>query len=250
MFDNRKYDSILKNVNVDEIGYMMIKEQKQERLPVHYAIVLDKEQIAREKRIYCVIKRTQDIVLSLLALTILFVPMIILAVIICIDSPGASPLFCQRRVGLNGKEFTMLKFRTMIPHAEEKREVLLLQNDMNGPVFKIKNDPRITRVGRIIRKIGVDELPQLWNILVGQMSIVGPRPALPREVAKYDQFEQQRLFVKPGLTCYWQVQPQRNDLSFEQWVNLDIRYILDRGYITDWKIIFRTIGAVIRADGA
>ena len=219
-------------------------------MSVHCFLALDKEEIAHERRMYCMIKRAQDVALSLLALAILIVPMMILAVIICIDSPGASPLFCQRRVGLNEKEFTMLKFRTMIPHAEQKLEVLLSQNEMNGPVFKMKNDPRVTRVGRFIRRIDADELPQLWNVLVGQMSIVGPRPALPREVAQYNWYEMQRLFVKPGLTCYWQVQPRRYELPFEQWVNLDIQYILDRGFATDWKIIFRTIGSVFHGEGA
>ena len=228
---------------------MIAKEREPEQIPVYRTPVLDKKQIAHEKRIYSVIKRAQDIALSLLALTVLFVPMMILAIVICLDSPGASAFFCQQRVGLNGKQFKMWKFRTMIPHAEQKLEELSPLNEMTGPVFKIKNDPRITRVGRIIRKISVDELPQLWNVMVGQMSIVGPRPALPNEVAQYDWYEKQRLYVKPGLTCYWQVQPKRNDLSFEQWVDLDIRYILDRGFATDWKIIFMTIAAVLHGEG-
>lgn len=228
---------------------MMANERKQERIPAHRAPILDKERIAREKRTYLTLKRAQDIVLSLLALVVLFVPMMILAAIICLDNPGDSAFFGQRRVGLNGKEFKMWKFRTMIPHAEQKLEELRPFNEMTGPVFKIKNDPRITRVGRIIRKISVDELPQLWNVLIGQMSIVGPRPALPKEVAQYDWYEKQRLYVKPGLTCYWQVQPQRNDLPFEEWVDLDIRYIQERSFATDWKIIFMTIAAVLHGEG-
>lgn len=228
---------------------MIAKERETEQIPVYRTPALDKKQIAHEKRIYSAIKRAQDIALSLLALAVLFVPMMILAIVICLDSPGASAFFCQQRVGLNGKQFKMWKFRTMIPYAEQKQEELNALNEMMGPVFKIKDDPRITRVGRIIRKISVDELPQLWNVMVGQMSIVGPRPALPNEVAQYDWYEKQRLYVKPGLTCYWQVQPKRNDLSFEQWVDLDIRYILDRGFATDWKIIFMTFAAVLHGEG-
>ena len=113
----------------------------------------------------------------------------------------------------------------------------------------MKEDPRITRVGKFIRKTSLDELPQLWNILKGDMTIVGPRPALPREVEQYDEYLKQRLYVTPGLTCYWQIQPHRNDLTFEEWMELDIQYIQDRSFLTDWKIIFRTVGAVIGMDG-
>src|SRR5699024_4258840 len=115
------------------------------------------------------------------------------------------------------------KFRTMIPNAESRLSELLAQNEMDGPVFKIKNDPRITRVGRILRKTSIDELPQLINILKGDMSIVGPRPALPREVEQYGDYERQRLYITPGLTCFWQIQPNRNDLSFSEWMELDIK---------------------------
>lgn len=141
------------------------------------------------------------------------------------------------------------KFRTMIPNAESRLSELLAQNEMDGPVFKIKNDPRITRVGRILRKTSIDELPQLINILKGDMSIVGPRPALPREVEQYGDYERQRLYITPGLTCFWQIQPNRNDLSFSEWMELDIKYVRERSFITDWKIIFRTIGAVLGMNG-
>ena len=139
--------------------------------------------------------------------------------------------------------------RTMIPNAESRLSELLAQNEMDGPVFKIKNDPRITRVGRILRKTSIDELPQLINILKGDMSIVGPRPALPREVEQYGDYERQRLYITPGLTCFWQIQPNRNDLSFSEWMELDIKYVRERSFITDWKIIFRTIGAVLGMNG-
>ena len=123
------------------------------------------------------------------------------------------------------------------------------QNEMDGPVFKIKKDPRITRIGHFIRKTSIDELPQLFNILKGEMSIVGPSPSLPREVEKYTPYQMQRLLVTPGLTCYWQIQPQRNSLSFEEWVALDIQYIQDQNNWLDWKIIFKTVGAVLTCQG-
>ena len=137
----------------------------------------------------------------------------------------------------------------MIPNAEAKLAELLEQNEMEGPAFKIKDDPRITRVGKFIRKTSLDELPQLWNILKGDMSIVGPRPPLPREVAEYGEYEMQRLLVTPGLTCYWQVQPHRNELTFDEWVELDVRYIQESNFLTDWKIIFMTFGAVLGMNG-
>ena len=137
----------------------------------------------------------------------------------------------------------------MIPNAEAKLEALLDQNEMEGPAFKIANDPRITKVGRLIRKTSIDELPQLWNILKGDMSIVGPRPPLPREVAQYDDYQMQRLYITPGLTCFWQIQPHRNDLSFDEWMELDLQYIQQRSFRTDWKIILRTFGAVLGLNG-
>ena len=137
----------------------------------------------------------------------------------------------------------------MKPNAEAELSNLLDQNEMDGPVFKIKRDPRITRVGRFIRATSIDELPQLWNVLRGEMSIVGPRPGLPREVEQYDEYARQRLLITPGLTCYWQIQPRRNKLSFEEWMELDMKYIQERSFITDWKIIFKTIGSVFGMNG-
>ncbi len=200
-------------------------------------------------RTYLILKRAQDIFFSLLALIVLCIPMLIVALIIYIDSPGASPFFAQSRVGKDGKIFRFWKFRSMIPNAESKLDDLMHKNEMDGPVFKIKDDPRITRVGKFIRKTSIDELPQLWNILKGDMSIVGPRPALPREVEQYGEYEKQRLYITPGLTCYWQTQKNRNDISFEQWLELDIKYIKERSFLVDWKIIFATFGIVLRGNG-
>jgi len=120
---------------------------------------------------------------------------------------------------------------------------------MNGPVFKIKNDPRITRFGRFIRKTSIDELPQLVNVLRGDMSIVGPRPSLPREAEQYDAYAKQRLYITPGLTCYWQIQPSRNEMSFDEWLELDLKYIRERSFSVDWKIILKTIPAMLDMNG-
>ncbi len=203
----------------------------------------------KKKPVYSFFKRLLDIVCSLVGLIILFIPFLILALLIQIDSPGAPPIFVQKRVGKNGREFNFYKFRSMIPAADNMLEKLLERNEMEGPVFKIRHDPRITRVGRFIRKCSIDELPQLWNVLKGDMSLVGPRPPLPREVAQYNEYQRQRLAVTPGLTCYWQVQPRRNDMPFEQWLALDIQYIEERSFWTDIKILFMTFGAVFGMEG-
>lgn len=210
---------------------------------------IDRDKLLMEDRTYWYVRRAQDIILSLLALIVLCIPMLIVALVIWIDSPGASPFFTQKRVGRDGKIFDFIKFRSMVPKADQMLDSLLDKNEMDGPVFKIKKDPRITRVGKFIRKTSIDELPQLFNILAGDMSIVGPRPAIPREVKQYSDYEKQRLYVTPGLTCYWQTQPRRNDLSFEEWLELDLKYIQERSFWTDWKIIFKTFGAVLGMNG-
>lgn len=210
---------------------------------------IDREATLDKDRKYWMLRRAQDIVLSLMALIVLGIPMLIVALVIWIDSPGASPIFAQTRVGRDGKTFKFLKFRSMIPNAEAKLNELLAKNEMDGPVFKIKDDPRITRVGKFIRKTSIDELPQLINILRGDMSIVGPRPALPREVVQYNDYARQRLFVTPGLTCLWQIQPHRNDLTFSEWLELDLKYIQDRSFAGDWKIILKTFAAVLGMNG-
>ena len=224
-------------------------DRKERHQPINKPPVLNREQVLQSKKGYWSLRRAQDIFFSLLALLFLAFPMLVVALIIVIDSPGASPIFKQKRVGRDGKEFWFYKFRSMIPNAEAKLDEVLKDNEMDGPVFKMKDDPRITKFGKFIRKFSIDELPQLFNILKGDMSIVGPRPALPREVAQYGEYENQRLYVTPGLTCYWQTQPNRNDLSFEEWLELDIKYIQERSFLTDWKIIFGTVGAVFKGTG-
>ncbi len=224
---------------------VLLKERSQQAERTY----LNKEEVLRKAKRYWFIRRTQDILLSGLALLVLWPVIAVFALIIWIDSPGASPIFVQDRVGRNGKVFRFYKLRSMIPNAEAKLDALLDQNEMEGPVFKIANDPRITKVGRLIRKTSIDELPQLWNILKGDMSIVGPRPPLPREVAQYDDYQMQRLYITPGLTCIWQIQPHRNDMSFDEWMELDLQYIQKRSFLTDWKIILRTFGAVLGLNG-
>ncbi len=210
---------------------------------------LEQEKVVRSRKGYWICKRAQDIFFTSIALLILWPIMLIVALVIYIDDPQGSPIFAQNRVGRNGKIFKFYKFRSMYVNAEERLGELMDQNEMDGPVFKIKNDPRITRVGKFIRKTSIDELPQLWNILKGDMTIVGPRPALPREVEQYGEYEEQRLMVTPGLTCYWQTQPRRNDLSFQEWMELDIKYIQERSFLLDWKLIFRTVAVMFKGEG-
>ena len=230
-------------------GLPLFKEIQKMNATQTKPILLDRESVYKGKERYCFFRRVQDVVLSILALAVLWPFLLLVALMILLDSPGASPIFAQTRIGRDGHSFTFYKFRSMIPHAEDQLQELLAQNEMEGPVFKIRDDPRITRVGRFIRKSSIDELPQLWNVLRGDMSIVGPRPGLPREVKQYDDVAKQRLLITPGLTCYWQIQPNRNEMSFEEWVKLDLKYIQERSFLTDWKIIFKTIGAVLGMNG-
>ena len=212
-------------------------------------ISIDREKTLRSHRRYWVLRRAQDIVFSLLALILLAPMALLISLAIVLDSPGDGAIFRQRRVGRDGKLFWLYKFRTMCPDAEEQLNELLSQNQMDGPVFKIKGDPRITRVGRFLRKTSLDELPQLLNVLLGDMSIVGPRPALPREVELYSDYQRQRLYVTPGLSCYWQIAPHRNEMSFDEWVALDMKYIQERSFWVDWKIIFLTVRAMLMKYG-
>lgn len=203
----------------------------------------------KSNQAYLSIKRFQDIVLSTLALIVLSPLLLLVSILIVLDDPHGGPIFAQERVGKNGQIFKMYKFRTMCVNAEEQLEALKQDNEMDRIVFKIKNDPRITRFGSFLRRMSLDELPQLINILKGDMSIVGPRPALPQEVAQYTQYERQRLNAAPGLTCYWQVQPNRYKLSMDEWVALDLRYIRERNWWLDWWIIWKTVGTVLRGEG-
>ena len=201
------------------------------------------------KRIYLGVKRLQDILLSALALVVLSPALALIALAVVIDDPHGGPVFIQKRCGRGGREFRLYKFRTMYVGAEKRLRELLPYNEMAGPAFKMRNDPRITRLGHLLRATGLDELPQLVNVLKGDMSIVGPRPPLPREAARYTPYQRQRLDIKPGLTCFWQVHPARNSLNFDSWVALDLRYIKEQCWSLDWKLIFLTVRAVVRREG-
>ena len=193
-------------------------------------------------------KRLIDVVVSLLLLA-LSLPGILLAVLaIKLTSPG-SVLFKQQRIGLNGRTFTLYKFRTMIADAHERLSEVSHLNEMSGPVFKAKYDPRITSVGRILRRLSLDELPQLWNVLKGDMSLVGPRPPIPEEVRLYHRWQRRRLSMKPGLTCLWQVNG-RNNVDFDRWMQMDLQYIDNWSPSLDFKIMLRTIPAVLLGRGA
>jgi exopolysaccharide biosynthesis polyprenyl glycosylphosphotransferase len=194
------------------------------------------------------LKRLMDLVAASIGLLASAPVMAVIAVMIKLDSSGPV-LFRQVRLGLNGRRFVLLKFRSMVHHAEWQREALEGQNEMSGPVFKMSKDPRVTRVGALLRRTSFDELPQLWNVLRGDMSLVGPRPPLPTEVARYERWQRRRLSMKPGLTCLWQANG-RNQINFEEWMRLDMEYIDTWSLTKDLKIILRTIPAVLFTRGA
>lgn len=199
--------------------------------------VLFTEQIGA-RRGYCFFKRIMDVMCSLIGLIALIPVFVIVMIAIKLESKGPV-VFVQKRVGKDGKTFGIYKFRSMVVNAEELKSKLCDKNEMSGPMFKMKEDPRITRVGKFIRKTSIDELPQLINILKGEMSLVGPRPSLPNEVIDFEDWMMQRLNVKPGLTCYWQVSG-RNDIGFREWMKLDIKYVEERSMLVDIKLIFKT----------
>lgn len=192
-------------------------------------------------------KKLMDITVALLAVFILSPLFLIVAVFIKLSSRGPV-FFVQRRVGLNGRKFTLYKFRTMHKDAHRMRTELEKDNESDGPVFKIKKDPRVTRLGRFLRKYSIDELPQLFNVLKGNMSLVGPRPPLPREVAQYELWQRRRLSMRPGLTCLWQVNG-RNNIAFSKWMEMDLEYIDTWSLSSDLRILIKTIPVVLMGDG-
>lgn len=194
-------------------------------------------------------KRIFDVSVTVIILIFLIIPILITALVVFIDDPKGSPFYKQVRIGRHGKPFNMYKFRSMYVDAEKRKKDLMDSNEMDGPVFKMKNDPRITRVGRFIRKYSIDEIPQLFNVLVGNMSIVGPRPALSEEVEKYSDYNKLRLVVTPGITCTWQIMPDKNDIPYEKWLEMDLEYIETRTTLKDIKIILKTPFAMLRANG-
>ncbi len=196
-----------------------------------------------------IIKRAVDILVSAAALLFILPLYLAVAVLIKMTSPGPVH-FVQERCGLNGRKFKLYKFRTMCIDAEERLKSLMAYNEMQGPAFKMKDDPRVTPLGKFLRKFSIDELPQLWNVFFGDMSLVGPRPPLPKEVAQYDLWQQRRLSIRPGITCSWQAGGRNKISSFDQWVRMDLDYIDNWSLLLDLKILFKTIPAVLSANGA
>ncbi|HVT60166.1 MAG TPA: sugar transferase [Thermoanaerobaculia bacterium] len=193
-------------------------------------------------------KRLLDVALSSLVL-LLALPVVAAIALLIKATSGGSVLFRQTRCGLNGRIFTLYKFRTMVEDAEELRRELMHLNEMNGPVFKLKSDPRVTGFGRFLRRFSLDELPQFWNVLRGDMSLVGPRPPIPEEVARYQRWQRRRLAMKPGMTCLWQISG-RNQIDFDRWIQLDLEYIDSWSPMLDVKILLKTIPAVLSGKGA
>ena len=202
-----------------------------------------------DKPVYEFCKRVFDIVMSTLALVILS-PLFLVVAILIKREDGGNVIYASTRLTKNCKEFQMYKFRSMCIDADKHLDELMDQNEMNGPVFKIANDPRITKIGNFIRKTSIDELPQLINILKGDMTIIGPRPPLPWEVAQYTPYQLHRLDVKTGLACYHEVMGRSDNPDFDEWVEQDLRYIRERSMWTDIKIIFMTVKVVLTGKGA
>jgi len=213
-------------------------------IAIDYSDILGKESI-----FYSVTKRLIDIVGSLCGIILLSPLFLIVAILIKLEDPKGKVFFAQERNGRYPKTFKMYKFRSMVHNAEDLLKDLMDRNEQTGPVFKINDDPRITKVGKFIRKTSIDELPQLFNVLKGDMSLVGPRPPIPHEVDQYNSYQMQRLAVKPGLTCIWQVSG-RNNIGFDEWVEMDIEYIKTRNLWLDIKLIFKTVGVLFGDDNA
>ena len=195
-------------------------------------------------------KRAFDVVFSLLVFVVFCWLFATIALLIKLDDPKGPVFFRQERVGKNGRTFYIYKFRSMCVDAEEKLAELKVLNEKTGPVFKMRDDPRVTHVGKWLRKLSLDELPQFVNVLLGDMSVVGPRPALPVEAATYDAYQAQRLLVKPGLTCYWQAHRNRDAVTFDEWVDLDLLYIEKCSVWNDLKLVVQTVGVVLTAQGS
>lgn len=212
-------------------------------------LIAKRNELVNDHIIYLILKRLMDILGASLGLLIASPIMIIVAILIKLEDPKGPIFFSQVRNGAYPTTFKMYKFRSMYIDAEERLQELMHLNEQSGPAFKIKDDPRITKVGKFIRKMSLDELPQLFNVLKGDMSLVGPRPAIPREVEQYTAYQKQRLFVKPGLTCIWQVSG-RNNIGFDEWVELDIEYIKTRNLWIDIKLILLTIPAMLGDENA
>ncbi|MDT2988009.1 sugar transferase [Enterococcus casseliflavus] len=226
---------------MDEVGASNLEDKNNK-------IYLDRQKV-EAKVVYHFIKRAIDICGSSLGLIVLSPLFLIVGYMIKKEDSGGPIFFSQDRVGKNGEVFKMYKFRSMCVDAEEKLALLLEHNEVDGAMFKMKDDPRVTKIGKFIRKTSIDELPQLWNVLKGEMSLVGPRPPVIREVHEYSEYDKQRLYVKPGCTGLWQVSG-RNHVGFEQMVQMDLEYIKSQNLLFDIEIIFKTVLVIVRPNGA
>ncbi len=222
----------------------LLRNMHVEHFENEYVVTLFREQML----VQLLFKRLLDTAISLAAIIVLLPVMLLVAALIKLTSPGPV-LFVQRRVGMNQRQFKLYKFRSMVANAEQRKSELMHLNEQDGPAFKIENDPRITPIGRFIRKTSIDELPQLFNVLSGEMSLVGPRPPLPEEVSKYEWLFRKRLSVKPGITCIWQISG-RNNVSFDRWMQMDHEYIENWSLLLDLKILLKTVPAVLTSRGA
>jgi lipopolysaccharide/colanic/teichoic acid biosynthesis glycosyltransferase len=199
--------------------------------------------------LYLLLKRLIDIIFSIAGIVFLSPLFLFVAITIKIEDPKGNVIFSQKRIGKDGKEFNMYKFRSMVTNAEELLDSLMHRNETTGPMFKMKEDPRITKIGKFIRKTSIDELPQLWNVIKGDMSLVGPRPPLPKEVKDYTSYDKQRLLVVPGCTGLWQTSG-RSNLGFEEMIALDLEYISKRSFWYDIYLILKTIGVLFGSKNA
>ncbi|MFO7671897.1 MAG: sugar transferase [Bacteroidales bacterium] len=234
---NIKRDSVGSALNRFKIHQEILNKSRDPSIAVH-----------NSTRYTRIIKAKGDVFLSLAGIILLLPIFVIIGIIIKAGTKGPV-LFRQERIGLKGRKFKMYKFRTMVSNAEFLLDDLKAYNEATGPVFKIKYDPRITKVGRFLRKTGLDELPQLINVVKGEMSLIGPRPPLEAEVNQYEPWQLRRLSVIPGITCTWQILPKRHDVLFEQWVAMDLQYIDNWSLLSDIGLFFKTIRAFFRAGG-
>lgn len=216
---------------------------------VDWDAVLPERAWTRRWRVEQRVKRVLDIVLSAVGLILLIPVYAVVAVVVALSSPG--PIFYEwRAVGWRGRPFIAYKFRTMVQNADELKPLLMDRNEMVGPVFKIRDDPRITRPGRFLRKYSLDELPQLWAVLKGDMSLVGPRPPVPDEFLGFEPWQRGKLAIKPGITCLWQVNGRNEVNDFREWARMDLAYIRNWSLALDLRILLKTIPAVLRGHGA
>ena len=223
---------------------------KSDGKPIHLTKMkpLDKEKV-NKRYIYYFTSRIVDIIGGTIGLIFLSPLFLIVAIMIKREEPNGTIFYSQIRVGKNGEKFKMYKFRSMCMNADEQLVQLLDQNEVEGAMFKMKDDPRVTEIGKSIRRTSIDELPQLWNVLKGEMSLVGPRPPLLREVSSYTDYDKQRLYVKPGCTGLWQISG-RNDVGFNEMVKLDLEYIQQQGLLIDIKIMLKTVSVMVKPNGA